>query len=482
MSLRQALERALLASPDIRQGRYGPPIAGTFVQEAEGEFDHLFSFRAATSRASLPSPTSLDELETVTEQRFSGGIGFGQKIRTGATYSLGFQTNDFLTNNRFFVIRPRWTNALTFTFEQPLLRGGWGEYNLSTTHLAEAGEQKAIHLYAGLLNTTLSAVERAYWRLTFARADLAVKVKSVEVARELLRISQRRLEAGAGTRVDVVQADAGLAEREKELILAEAAANDAQDLLRSFLYPFSDAPERELSIIPLDLPRDPREGAEGTLSDRLGQAFEYRPDLLAVKDDLDAAGLQIVRAENELLPRLNFFGSAAVSALEDDFLQSAGNLLDQKYHDWELGLSLEFPLGNIAAEARERRAVLERSRTIAAFETLKNQVVLEMRVAMRQVDTTRRAIYATRRATAAAQAQFDAEVDRVEAEKSTNYRLLQTEQDLSRARSQEALALVAYQVALVDLEESTGTFLMSRGLVAPEPVTNPEPEADEPSE
>jgi len=482
MSLRQALERAMVASPDIRQGRYGPPIAGTYVQEAKGEFDHLFSFRAATSRVTQPSPTSVGELETVKEQRFSGALGFGQKIRTGATWSLGFQTNDFLTNNRFFVIRPRWTNALTFTFEQPLLRGGWGEYNLSNQRLAEAGKRKSNHLYAGLLNSVLSAVERAYWRLTFTRADLAVKRKSVEVSEELLRISQRRLEAGAGTRVDVVQADAGLAEREKELILAEAAANDAQDLLRSFLYPFSDAPERKLSIVPLDKAADPRAGAEGTLQVRLAQAFEHRPDLLAVQEDLDAAGLEVVRAENELLPRLNFFGSAAVSALEDDFFETTGDLLDGKYSDWELGLSLEFPLGNIAAEARERRALLERSRTIAAFETLKNRVVLEMRTSMRLVDTTRRAIHATRRATAAAEAQFDAEVDRVEAEKSTNYRLLQTEQDLSRARSQEAFALVAYQVALVDLEETTGTYLMARGVVAPEPIRKAEPEADKPSE
>lgn len=479
MSLRQALERALTASPGIRQGRYGPPIAGTYVQEAEGEFDHLLSFRAASSRVKQPSSTSFEELESSTEQSFAGAMAFGAKIRTGATYEVRFQSNDFITDNRFFVVRPRWTNALVFRFEQPLLRGGWSEYNNSTQRIAEAGERKSQQVYAGLLNTTLSAVERAYWRLSFALSDLAVKRKSVEVAEELLRISQRRLDAGAGTRVDVVQADAGLAEREKELILAEAAASDAQDLLRSYLYPFSDAPERALSIVPLDKPKDPEEGTEGTLPVRLVQAFEHRPELLAVQDDLEAAGLQVVRTKNELLPQLNFFGSAAVTSLDDDFIGSTGGIADGEYHDWELGLSLEFPLGNIAAKARQRRALLERSRTIASFEALKNQVVLEMRIAMRQVDTTRRAIHATRRATAAALAQFDAEVDRVKAEKSTNYRLLETEQDLSRARSQEALALVAYQVALVDVEEATGTYLMARGLVAPPPIETPEPESDE---
>ncbi len=482
MTLRQALERALIAAPEIREGRYGPPIAGTFVLEAAGEFDHLFSFSAAGGRTIRPSSTFFDESDSTREQRFAGLLGLGQKIHTGGTWSFGFQTNDLLTNNRFYVIRPQWSNALTFRVEQPILRQAGSEYNLARTRIAEAGERRAGHVYAGVLNTTMAAVERAYWRLSFARADLLVKRKSVEVANELLRISRRRLDAGAGTRVEVVQADAGVAQREKELIISEAVARQAQDRLRSYLYPFSDDPERELSIIPVDTVEEPREDAEGTLADRLAAAFDYRPDLLSLKEELDAAGLQVVRAENELLPRLNFFGSGALAGLEDDFFDSTATALTGRFAAWELGISLEMPLGNFAAEARERRAVLERSRYIAAFETMKNRVVLELRTVMRNVDTTRREIYASRRASAAADAQFEAEVDRVKAEKSTNYRLLQTEQDRARARSQELLALVGYRVSLVDVEEASGTYLMARGLIAPPPVTKTDKEADEQSE
>ncbi len=482
MSLRQALERALVSAPEIRQGRYGPPIAGTYVLEAKGEFDHLFSFSAAGGRTIRPSSTFFDDSDSTREQRFAGLLGLGQKIHTGGTWSVGFQTDDLLTNNQFYTIRPQWLNALTFRVEQPILRGAGNEYNLARMRIAEAGERRAGHMYAGVLNSTMAAVERAYWRLSFARADLKVKKKSVEVANELLRISRRRLEAGAGTRVEVVQADAGVAEREKELIISEAVAKQAQDRLRAYLYPFSENPERELTIIPIDTVEEPRDDAEGTLPDRLGAAFDYRPDLLALQEELDAAGLEVIRAENELLPRLNFFGSAGLAALEDDFFDSTSTLLTGRYAAWELGLSLEVPLGNFAAEARERRAVLERSRYIASFETMKNQVVLQLRTVMRNVDTTRRAIHATRRASAAADAQFEAEVDRVQAEKSTNYRLLQTEQDRARARSQELLALVGYRVALVDLEEASGTYLMARGLAAPPPFTKPDKEVDEQSE
>ena len=478
MNLRQALERALLAAPEIREGRYGPPIAGTFVAEAQGEFDHLLSFSAAGSRIVRPTATFFDEGTRTKEQRFAGLISIGQKIRTGGSWSFGFQTNDFLTDNRFYVVRPQWSNALSFRVDQPLLRTAGTDYNLTTTRLAEAGERKARHIYAGVLNSTLAAVERAYWRLAFARADLEVKQKSVEVSEELLRISERRLDAGAGTRVDVVQADAGLAEREKELILSEAAAKQAQDRLRAFLYPFSDNPDRELTIIPIEKVGEPRDDAEGTLPNRLAMAFDHRPDLLALKEDLVAIGLQVIRAENEVLPRLDFFGSAGLAALEDDFFDSTGSIFSGKYTDWELGLALEIPIGNFAANARERRAVLERSRYIAAFDTLTNQVVLELRTVMRNVDTSRREIRATRRAKAAADAQFDAEVDRVKAEKSTNYRLLQTEQDRARARSQVLLALVAYRVSIVDLEAASGTYLAYRGLAAPLPATREEAEAE----
>ena len=69
--------------------------------------------------------------------------------------------------------------------------------------------------------------------------------------------------------------------------------------------------------------------------------------------------------------------------------------------------------------------------------------------------------------TAAALAQFEAEQDRVKADKSTNWQLLQVEDELAQARSEELFALVAWHAARVVLERATGTYLEWRGILIP---------------
>jgi outer membrane protein TolC len=467
MTLNECLERALEAALQIREGKYFAPIARTRVTEADSEFDHLLSFRASGGDSKRPSASFFAGADEVKEQTFSGAVELGQKIRTGGYYAFGIGANDLVTNNQFFLFRPEWGSSLTFRFEQPILRSGGLTYNETTTRLAEQDLTAAEADYRNVLETTLAEVERAYWTLVFVRRDRDVKVHSKGLAERLLEISRRRLENGAGTKVEVLQAVAGVAEREKLVILAEKAVRDGEDGLRSFLFPFPDDPAGEYRVVPTDAADAPTKETNEEIAERIRIAFEERPDVIAARARLEAAGIRVVRTENELLPRLDFFGSLAYAGLDDDVSNTYRELAHWDYPTWEIGLSLEIPLGNRVARSRHRRAVLERSRSVAGFESLKNRVIVDVRIAIRQVDAARKEIVATKKSTAAAEAQFEAEKDRVLADKATNYDLLEKEQDLSRARSDEILALTAYRAALVNLEAASGTYLRSKGILPP---------------
>lgn len=464
LTLRDCLERAMVAALEIREGRHIPRIAETRIAEEVSEFDHLFNFRAAGGQSKRESGNQLGGAEEIREQRFDGEIGISQRTVTGGIYTFGFQTNDTVTNSSFFTKRPLWTSGFLLSVNQPILRTGWQEYNESRTRLAEAELRGAREEFRSVAESTLAAVERSYWRLVYFREDLKVKRHSHRLALELLRVSQRRLDAGAGTRIELVQAEAGVAEREKDMILAEHLVQNGEDVLRSFLYPFPDDPGKEVTVVPTDgVDLEPVESKE-EVWDRVSRAFDSRPDLLAAQERLEAAGIRVRQSDNELLPRLDFFGSYGYSGIDDTFGGSVKEAYSFDFPNWEVGLVLEVPLGNRGARARHRRSLLERSRAIAGFESLKNRVIVELRQAVRNTDTSRRQILASRKSTAAAEAQFEAERDRLKAEKSTNYQVLEVEQDLSRARSQELLALVSYRNSLVDLEEATGTYLAVRGL------------------
>jgi len=470
LTLAECLEQALGAAPEIREAGYRPPIAETGVREADSEFDHLLSFRTSGGLAESEVGSFFGGADTLREQTFSAEATLEQRVRTGAVYSFGFQTDDLVTNNRFFSFRPQWTNRFVFRVSQPVLRTGGRTYNETATRLAESELRASEEEYRRVTEGTLASVERAYWNLVFLRKDRDVRRQSLVVARELLRVAEKRLELGSGTRIESVQAEAGVAEREKELILAEARVRNAEDVLRSFLYPFGDGAAAEVRIVPTTAVGEPGDEPGAGTDDRIRAAFDERPDVLVAKERLEAAGIRVVRAENELLPRLDVFGRVGLSGLEDTFPDAAEPIFEGEFVAWEIGISLEVPLGNRAARARHLRRRLERARARAGFEALKNRVVLEIRTAHRAVETARKEVAATRKATAAALAQFEAEKDRVEADKSTNYQLLEVEEDLSLARSQEMLALVSWRQAIATLEEVTGTYLEWRGLVPPPAV------------
>lgn len=483
LSLRDCLLRAINASLEVQSGRYLSPVAQTGITEARSEFDHLFSFRASGGKTLTPSSSFFQGADELSEQNFGGVMEVGAKVITGGYYAFGFRTDDLVTNSSFYNYRPLWSSALTFRFEQPLLRTAGMDYNEIRTRLAEKNLTVAEAEYRAVLERTLAQVEQAYWDVVFLREDLDVRRSSLRVAERLLEISERRRKAGAGTKVEVIQSEAGVADREKQVILAEQRMHDAEDRLRSYVFPFAEDAIREIRINPTDKVEGELPKVNEKLTERIRTAFELRPDVIAARAKLESAGIRVVQTENELLPRLDLFGSLGLVDVDDTFNESTGGIWRWEYPGWEIGLSLEIPIGNRAARSRHRRAVLTRSRSIAEFESLKNRVIIDVRGALRVIDTARREIQATEKATLAAEAQFDAEKDRLAADRSTNYFLLQKESDLSRARSDKLLAVVAYRKAIVALEESTGTYLLARGLVAPpsEPVEPKEEEADAPS-
>jgi outer membrane protein TolC len=102
-----------------------------------------------------------------------------------------------------------------------------------------------------------------------------------------------------------------------------------------------------------------------------------------------------------------------------------------------------------------------------ALLNLKNQerqVVLEIRNAVRSVDTTYRQVQAFRVARELAEKKLAAEEERLRVGLSTNYLVLQYQRDLTIARTSELQAIINYNNAQVALDRSTGTILEKRNI------------------
>ena len=88
---------------------------------------------------------------------------------------------------------------------------------------------------------TVAAVKQSYWTLKASIANVTVNQRSLELAEELARQNKIRVEAGQIPPLDLVQAEAEVAQRRENLIRANTTAEDAEDRLRRLIMDPADA-------------------------------------------------------------------------------------------------------------------------------------------------------------------------------------------------------------------------------------------------
>ncbi len=125
---------------------------------------------------------------------------------------------------------------------------------------------------------------------------------------------------------------------------------------------------------------------------------------------------------------------------------------------------LEFPFQNETAKARfaQRRIELRRSRT--NLKRTEQSVILEVRDAVRALRNSIDAVNAAERNRAATEETLRAEQVRLRLGDATPFTVLEFEEDLVTAESQEIGALQTFRNAITALEASQATLLESRGI------------------
>jgi len=343
-------------------------------------------------------------------------------------------------------------------------------------------------------------IETAYWNLAARAKDLAVAQKSLETARALLERSQAQYEVGLVSRVAVVEAEAGMADREFRLIRAVNNHEDAQDRLINLVLGARLRPGARLQVIAEDDPGQVRK-LQADEKAAAARAFELRPELAISRNRIAQQSLLLRSARNQRLPQLDLVGSYGFQGLggaqfcdpDSPFNQLTGgggmdpcanqapSAFPRDYADthddffspsgagrWSGGVVFSLPLGNSAARARahKRRAELLQARARAA--RLSQSIVLEVRGAVRGLRSAQEGIEAADRRVAAAREQLRAEQVRLELGESTPFAVLEREEVLVDAERQHTGALQTYHDSVSALDRAQGTILRDRGVVVEE--------------
>lgn len=454
IGLDQARATALRNNLDLAASLIDPAIAREGLAAEQARFDAIFTTRVDYTTTDSPTASRLEGSNT---KGITVTPGINLPLITGGTFSIDAPLSRFESDNEFSELNPAYTSDLAFSIRQPLSRGFGTAVTERPIYIAFYEQEQAE------LSTKLQAirviadVDRAYWRLQAARRELDVRLFGLDLANAQLERARRQVKAAQVAEVEITRAESGAADALEQIIIAE---NDLKQRQREFKRLIHDPElpiEQDTIVIPdsvpttLSLDIDP--------SDMVNRAMYQRTELLNVELTAIERSIDVRAAANDLLPIITLDYTYNINGLGPSLDESISLARSSRFVDHRLGLQVEIPIGNRAARARYRAALLQRMRTLADRETLELQVTQEVLNAIDTIRTNYQRVSAARQRVNLNRRLFDAEVRQFNNGQRTSTEVLDAQQKLSAAESSLVAAEAEYQIAQVDLAFATGTTL-----------------------
>ena len=371
-------------------------------------------------------------------------------------------------------------SAPRVTLTQPLLRGGGRLVNEASILVAEFGQRRVEIRTRMMIQQFLVDAERSYWRAYGASRAFDISLESYRRAVDQVAVAERLAAARMAANTEVTKAKYLAVSQISEVIAAS-------EQLRARSRQLKQAMNRS------DLPLDDSVVIKFTSGPELIQyrfvpqtvldiALRRRTEMLEAEVAIAEATLGIQVAQNGLLPKLDAFGTTAPVGFGTD-LGSAigGNGADGSMSvAFNAGVRLQVPLGNEAAKADLRAALYQRLKELATGQDRRLSISREVYDTVSRTKTGWQLVVATRQAVDLAARAYEGVRILYEKRASTITDLTQSLTQLSDSQRSEAVAVVNYQLALLDLADATGMVPGRAGLSIDSDISLPAPESGDP--
>lgn len=458
---------------DIRIEQINVPISIYGIEQERAAFDPTFSAIASYERSLTQAATDLEGADMPETKQSELDLSLRQKIATGAQYGLTYENTRLRTNNQYVPLNPRYDVALKADITQPLLRDCGIDINSATIRQAENSIMMAEQEYRRQVIDALAGAINTYWELIFNIMDLRVRQAALRQAEQLRDENRARFRAGTIPRTDVLQAEASVATRMTDIVIIRAQIETIEDQLKRHM----NLPAK-LGEHVWDLPLDPKTAPDITdftpdTKGSLELARDFRPDYRRFLLELKNRNIELDYRRNQMWPSLNLHIAGRLAgiggkprpgaAVDEDAAGSYGaafsNATSGDYYSFEIGATLEIPLGNRLRRSAYRTAVLHLEQTHLRFERLKQDITVEIRNAVRALQTARAEINATDIERRAQWRKLEAERQRFEAGQVTSFEVLTFQEEFAIAQRRYIRSIIGYNQAFVNLQRIQGTLL-----------------------
>ncbi len=489
LSLKRYLEMVMANNTDIAIQMLTVETPKNAITRAFAPWDPQAQASFSDTKSSTPSTGALQGASTVVSLSQPANFSYSQTLPTGLQWSVSFGASKSTTNSSFATLNPALSSNLTVGISQPLIRNRGTYVNRLNLTMARSRLKGAEYNLRGNLLQLVNAAENAYWDLVQAHENLRVQESARKLADDSLKLSQKQLELGAISPLDIYNPQQQLATAELGVSQASFQVTQAENAVRRQIGADLDRDVRDLPIEVTETVELPLDSVNYDAEKEVTKAMAGRPEIKAAIQNLDIDDLGIAQAKNEILPdlsltaqystqgvggiyyqRANVFdnsgaASTIVTAVPGGFSDSLSQMFGLGFPIYTFGAVLRLPIKNHAATADMADAMVSKKRDALNLRTTQQQVRLDVLTAMTNLESSKDSVRLAIVARDFAQKNLDAENQKYQLGTEQVQFVLQAQNTLAQAESAVVTNQVGLRRSILNLLARTGQLLEERGIV-----------------
>jgi outer membrane protein TolC len=478
LSLRDITKMALQANLDIAIQNTNEQTSQQNVIATHSPYDPTLRVTFGLTDSHRPNnnttQASITGFINITKQ-ITSNANLSQLFPWGGTASLSWNSSRSDSNISTQIFNPQLSASGTLNYSQPLLRNFRIDGTRNSIKLANLNLKITDSQFKQQVTNIIASIQNAYWSLVSAIRSYQVSVQSVQSARLASDQSRKKVEVGTAAPIDFIQSQAAQASREVSVISNADRILQAENSLRTLISKDRNAEIWGKIIVPTDTPDYIEYKVD--VNEAIQKALKNRPELEQADLNLQQNDLTYKLQQNNKKWQVDLsasigaqgqagpqsydrYGNPQVAAPYVGGLFTAYNtLFSQGNFNWNFGFTVGIPLKSTQAKTDLARTRIARQNQIMQRTKSEQSIIVDVRNAIQGLATARKQLETAHIGVQLGEAQLDAENKRLEAGLSTQYQLLQQQDNLTSYRTQELNAQIAYRQAIITLQKAMFTLL-----------------------
>jgi len=413
----------------------------------------------------------------------TANFGYSQGFQWGTNMALSFNNSRTTSNNQYTNESPALNSSFKLQLTQHLLQGFGFAPNTRFIQIAKNNREISDVAFRLQIITTVDQIENMYWDLVYAYENVRVQQEQLAFAQKTLSDNQKQVEIGTLAPIEVVRAQSTVATDQQTLTVALTNLELQQLLMKNALSrTLVDPVLADAEVIPTSTMELPAQAPVVPIQDLVNDALAHRPELAESRINLSNTEISNKAIRSALLPSVDLFAYYGGSGLggklnpiancrptctfpTTSYSDTLDQLINSTAPDKGVGLTLNIPLRNRAAQSVQVRGELEYRQSQLLLQQTENRVRIEVRNAQFGVQQNRASVASAQAAVDLAHQSLDAEQKKYALGASTSTLVLQNQAAMTQAEVTLVSAKALYEKAEVELDRAIGLLLDHAGIV-----------------